>query len=67
MNFENWCNGEVSKSAKIDFQSHFSLSKIIKICISDFIENTDFGTHDFLTAPHSNSQNSIISFVHVDF
>jgi hypothetical protein len=29
LNFENWVNGEVSKSAKFDFQSQFSMSKII--------------------------------------
>ena len=28
-NFENWCNGEVSKVPKFDFQSQFSMSKII--------------------------------------
>jgi hypothetical protein len=31
LNFENWCNGEVSKSAKFDFQSYFCMPKIIGI------------------------------------
>ena len=29
LNFENWVNGEVSKVPKFDFQSQFSMSKII--------------------------------------
>ena len=29
LNFENWVNWEVSKVPKFDFQSQFSMSKII--------------------------------------
>ena len=35
-NFENWSNGEVSKRAKFDFQSQFSMSKIIGIFLNFF-------------------------------
>ena len=31
LNFENWCNEEVSKATKLDFQSQFCTSKIIRI------------------------------------
>ena len=33
LNFENWCSGEVSK---FDFQSQFSISKIIRIFLNFF-------------------------------
>ena len=36
LNFENWSNEMVSKSAKIDFQSQFSMSKIIGIFLIFF-------------------------------
>jgi hypothetical protein len=35
-NFENWSNGEVSKVPKFDFQSQFSMSKIIGIFLNFF-------------------------------
>jgi hypothetical protein len=61
--FENWCSGEVSKSAKFDFQCQFSTSKSSESVSIFFIEDAQF-----LTAPHyTNSQNSIISFGYVDF
>ena len=34
LNFENWVNGEVSKVPKFDFQSQFSMSKIIRIFLN---------------------------------
>ena len=37
LNFENWCNGEATKSAKFDFQSQFSISKIIQNFLNFFI------------------------------
>ena len=30
LNFENWVNEEVTKTPKFDFQSQFSMSKIIR-------------------------------------
>ena len=36
LNFENWVNGEVSKSAKILLSSQFSMSKIIQIFLTFF-------------------------------
>ena len=36
LNFKNWVIGEVSKSAKFDFQSQFSMSKIIQIFLNFF-------------------------------
>jgi hypothetical protein len=46
LNFENWCNGKVSKSAKFDFQSQFSMSKIIRIFLNFFsLKNTNLGAH----------------------
>ena len=36
LNFEFWINGELSKSAKFDFQSQFSTSKIIAIFLNFF-------------------------------
>ena len=36
LNFENWVHGEVSKVPKFDFQSQFSMSKIIRIFLDFF-------------------------------
>ena len=36
LNFENWVNREVSKVPKFDFQSQFSMSKIIVILLIFF-------------------------------
>ena len=36
LNFENWVHGEVSKVPKFDFQSQFSMSKIIPIFFNLF-------------------------------
>jgi hypothetical protein len=36
LNFENWVNEEVSKVPKLDFQSQFSMSKIIRIFLNFF-------------------------------
>ena len=46
LNFENWVNGEVSKVPKFDFQSQFSLSKIIRILINFYsLKNINLGAH----------------------
>ena len=37
LNFENWINGEVSKVPKFDFQTQFSISKIIRIFLIFFL------------------------------
>ena len=42
LNFENWCSGEVSKEPKFDFQSQFSMSKIIRIFLNFFVEEYQF-------------------------
>ena len=45
-NFENWPNGEVSKVPKLDFQSQFSVSKIIQIflvALKNMNLGADFG------------------------
>ena len=58
---------------KFDFQSQVSMSKIIEIFLIFFsLKITNLEAHflllTFLTAHHySNSQNSMISFVYVDF
>ena len=36
LNFKNWVNGEVSKVPKFDFQSQFSMSKIVRIFLIFF-------------------------------
>ena len=36
LNFENCDNGEVSKVTKFDFQSQFSMSKVIRIFLNFF-------------------------------
>ena len=43
MNFEFWINGELSKSAKIDFQSQFAMSKIIQIFLNFFFIDINLG------------------------
>ena len=50
LNFANWCNGEVSNSAKIlDIQSQFSTSKIILIFLIFFsLKNMNLGAHFLL-------------------
>ena len=44
LNFENWCNGEVSK---FDFRSQFSMSKIIRNFLISFfpLKNINLGAH----------------------
>ena len=49
LNFEHWVNGEVSKSAKFDFQIQFSMSKIIGIfLIFFFIKEYQFRSTFFV-------------------
>ena len=49
LNFENWVNGEVSKVPKFDFQSQFSMSKIIRIFLNFFfIEEYQFRSTFFV-------------------
>ena len=46
LNFENWVNGEVPK---FDFQSQFSISKIIRISLDFFsLKNINFGVQFWL-------------------
>ena len=46
LNFENWSNGEVSKVQNFDFQSQFSMSKIIRIFLIFFsLKNINLGAH----------------------
>ena len=46
LKFENLVNGEISKSANIDFQSQFSMSKIIRISQVFFLlKNINLGAH----------------------
>ena len=54
LNFENWVSGEVSKRCKItkplDFQSQFSISKIIRIFPNFFSQkNINLGAHFLLS------------------
>jgi hypothetical protein len=56
LNFENWVNGQVSKSAKkcqkvpkFNFHSQFSMSKIIRIFLIFFsLKNINLGAHFLL-------------------
>ena len=49
LNFENWVHGEVSKVPKFDFQSQFSMSKIIRIFLIFFsFKNINLGAHFLL-------------------
>ena len=49
LNFQNWCSGEVcQKVPKFDFQSQFSMSKIIRIFLSFFIEKYQFRSTFFV-------------------
>ena len=41
LDFENWCSGELSKVTNFDFQSQFSVSKIIRIFIIFLLKNTN--------------------------
>ncbi len=44
LNFEFWINGKLSKSAKFDFQSQFSMSKILRVFLNFFsLKNTNLG------------------------
>ena len=46
LNLKNWVNGEVSKVPKFDFQSQFSMSKIIRIFLNFFfIEEYQFKSY----------------------
>ena len=48
LNFQNWVNGEVSK---FDFQSQFSISKIIRIFLNFFsLKNIYSGAHFLITS-----------------
>ena len=61
-NFENWSNAELSKVPKFDFQSQFSMSKIIGIFLIFFVEECQkilFWTF-FDNIKFSNPQNTII-------
>jgi hypothetical protein len=49
LNFANWCDGEVSKVPKSDFQSQFPKSKIIRIfLILFFIEEYELKSTFFV-------------------
>ena len=49
LNFDNWCNREVVKVPKFDFQSSFSKSKIIGIFLIFFsLKNISLGAHFLL-------------------
>ena len=49
LNFENWVNREVLKVPKFDFQSQFSMSKIIQIFLNFFfIEEYKFRSTFFV-------------------
>ena len=49
LNLKNWVNGEVSKVPKFDFQSQFSMSKIIRIFLNFFsLNNINLGAHFFI-------------------
>ena len=65
-NFENWVSGEVSKSAKsqpLDFQSQFSMSKIIRIFLIFFsLMNINLGAHFLLLTFFDNINFSITLF-----
>ena len=50
LNCENWVNREVSKVPEFDFQSKFSISKIIRIFLIFFpLKNINLGAHFFVT------------------
>ena len=50
LNFENWCSGRCQKKPKFDFQSQFSMSKIIWIFLNSFfsLKNINLGAHFLL-------------------
>ena len=46
LNFDNCCIGECQKVSKLDFQSQFSMPKIIRIFLIFFLlNNTNYGAH----------------------
>jgi hypothetical protein len=48
LNFENWCNGGCQKVPKFDFQSQFSISKIIGLFLFFFLEEYQFRSTFFV-------------------